>query len=102
VVDELYPTGGAAHPPGADEDRGSHAGVEAAHAMEASGSGAPDVVGEDPEVVDVLEPPVTGDPVVDEAVRLVAKAVGGPLEDQVSVYEAVHRGVQDRLADVEN
>lgn len=54
------------------------------------------------EPVDVPEPPVTGDAVVDEAVRLVAKAVLHPLEDQVPVYDAVHRGLQDRLADVED
>lgn len=61
-----------------------------------------DEVADEPEPIDVPEPPVTGDAVVDEAVRLVAKAVLHPLEDQVPVYDAVHRGLQDRLADVED
>jgi len=51
---------------------------------------------------EVPQPPQTGDPVVDEAVVRVAAAVQLPLDDQVGVYDAVHRALQDRLADVED
>jgi hypothetical protein len=50
---------------------------------------------------EVPEPPQTGDPEVDEAVAAIAVAVGGPLEEQLAVYESAHRTLQDRLADVE-
>lgn len=45
--------------------------------------------------------PVTGDDAVDDAVRHLVAAVRAPLEDQLPVLEAVHRTLQDRLADVE-
>lgn len=51
---------------------------------------------------EVPEPPVTGDPIVDEAARRVGAAVQEPLDTQVAVYDAVHRALQDRLADVED
>jgi hypothetical protein len=47
------------------------------------------------------EPPVTGDPGVDEVVAAVARAVMGPLEGQLAVYDTAYRTLQDRLADVE-
>lgn len=47
------------------------------------------------------EPPQTGDPALDEMLRALAQASEIPLEDQLPVIEAVHRGLQDRLADVE-
>ena len=47
------------------------------------------------------EPPVTGDPAVDEVVAEVARAVMGPLEGQLAVYDTAYRTLQDRLADVE-
>jgi hypothetical protein len=56
----------------------------------------------DEEPFEVPEPPVTADPVVDEAVRRVAAAARQPLDTQVAVYDAVHRALQDRLADVED
>jgi hypothetical protein len=58
--------------------------------------------GVDDEPFDVPPPPVTGDPVVDDAVARVAEAAGQPLDHQVGVYDAVHRALQDRLADVED
>jgi hypothetical protein len=45
--------------------------------------------------------PLTGDAAVDEATAAVARAVTEPLEDQVTVIEAAHRVLTDRLADVE-
>jgi hypothetical protein len=51
---------------------------------------------------EVPEPPVTGDPIVDEAAQRVGAAVQEPLDTQVAVYDAVHRALQDRLADVED
>jgi hypothetical protein len=54
------------------------------------------------EPVTAPEPPSTGDPGVDEAVRLVAGAVHGSLDDQLVAYESAHRTLQDRLADVES
>jgi hypothetical protein len=50
---------------------------------------------------EVPDPPQTGDPEVDQAVAALAVAVGGPLEEQLAVYESAHRTLQDRLADVE-
>lgn len=47
------------------------------------------------------EPPQTGDPALDEMLRALAQASEIPLEDQLPVIEAVHRGLQDRLADVD-
>ena len=47
------------------------------------------------------EPPVTGDPVVDEAVATVRHVLGVPVEEQPAIYDQVHRTLQDRLADVE-
>lgn len=60
-----------------------------------------DVPFEDVDVpYEVPEPPVTGDPVVDEGVRRVAAAAAQPLDVQVGVYDGAHRALQDRLADV--
>lgn len=50
---------------------------------------------------DVPQPPQTGDAGVDDAVALLRDAVAGPLDGQVAAYDAVHRALQDRLADVE-
>jgi hypothetical protein len=47
------------------------------------------------------DPPRTGDRDVDEVIDAVARAVGGPLEEQLAVYDAAYRTLQDRLADVE-
>ena len=47
------------------------------------------------------EAPHTGDDAVDAAVQLLAGVCDRPLDDQLSVYDAVHRTLQDRLADVE-
>ena len=54
-----------------------------------------------PPAFEVPDPPETGDPDVDSAINAVAAAMDGPLEEQVAVYEAAHRTLQDRLADVE-
>lgn len=53
------------------------------------------------EPADVPEAPQTGDAGVDEAVARLREAVSGPLDGQVAAYDAVHRALQDRLADVE-
>lgn len=53
------------------------------------------------ESVEVPEPPSTGDDAVDQAVRSLAGAMNGSLEEQVAAYESAHRTLQDRLADVE-
>ena len=57
--------------------------------------------GEAQPVFDVPAAPQTGDPDVDTAIFAVAEAMSSPLEEQVAVYEAAHRTLQDRLADVE-
>jgi hypothetical protein len=51
---------------------------------------------------DVPEPPQTGDQAVDEAVLRLAAAAHEPLETQVTAFDAAHRALQDRLADVES
>jgi hypothetical protein len=53
------------------------------------------------EPIEVPDPPLTGDPAVDDATAAVARAVGEPLATLVNVIEAAHRVLQDRLADVE-
>lgn len=50
---------------------------------------------------DVPEAPQTGDAGVDAAVARLAEAARGPLDGQVAAYDAAHRALQDRLADVE-
>ena len=72
--------------------------------VEQAMDGAHDVVGEgvdaavdtdldEPmdEPVEVPDPPLTGDPAVDDATAAVARAVGEPLATQVNVIEAAHR-----------
>ncbi len=58
--------------------------------------------GLEPESI-LAEPAATGDDAVDAALARLAQAVsaGAPLEEQLPVLEAVHRTLQDRLADVE-
>ena len=63
-------------------------------------AGAAEPVDEEP-ALDYPDPPRTGDAAVDEVIEAVAHAVRGPLEEQVAVYDAAHRTLQDRLADVE-
>ncbi|MFZ0158153.1 MAG: hypothetical protein WAL50_03900 [Kineosporiaceae bacterium] len=58
-------------------------------------------VGDEAEV-GLVQAPSTGDPGLDEALRELALASAVPLEDQLPVIEAVHRTLQDRLADVED
>jgi hypothetical protein len=48
---------------------------------------------------DVPEP--TGDPVVDEALAHLAALEGAPVREHLSVLEAVHAALQDRLSDTE-
>ena len=47
------------------------------------------------------EPPVTEDAAVDEAVARLSASANAPLEEQVAAFDAVHRTLQDRLADVD-
>ena len=47
------------------------------------------------------EPPITGDPVVDAAIAGLAGVIGVPVAEQPAAYDAVHRALQDRLADDE-
>ncbi|MEJ2577649.1 MAG: hypothetical protein P8Z68_00965 [Kineosporiaceae bacterium] len=51
---------------------------------------------------EVADPPETGDPEVDAALQRLSRAVLAPLPDQVAGYEAMHRALQDRLADAED
>lgn len=51
--------------------------------------------------IELSIPEPTGDPVLDEMLQSLAASAQLPLEDQVPVIEAVHRGLQDRLTDVE-
>lgn len=48
-----------------------------------------------------LDVPHTGDVPVDEALTRLAEAEALPLEEQVGAFDAVHRTLQDRLADVD-
>lgn len=48
-----------------------------------------------------IEVPHTGDLAVDEALTRVVEASRLPLEEQVVAFDAVHRILQDRLADVD-
>jgi hypothetical protein len=49
----------------------------------------------------VPEPPDTGDEVVGFAIGGLSALGSAALEDHPAIYEAVHRTLQDRLADVE-
>jgi len=49
----------------------------------------------------IPEPPVTGDHAVDEATATLAAASRAPLEQQVAAFDAAHRTLQDRLADID-
>ena len=51
---------------------------------------------------EVAEPPITGDAAVDGVLQQIAAVVTQSLDSQVPVYDAVHRALQDRLADVED
>jgi hypothetical protein len=57
--------------------------------------------GPDVDAPAVPDPPETGDAEVDVALSRLTELVRGPLAEHVSGYEAVHRELQDRLADVE-
>ena len=46
-------------------------------------------------------PPHTGDDLVDAALESLSGVAEQPLLDQLTVYDRVHRTLQDRLADVE-
>jgi hypothetical protein len=65
------------------------------------GDGRVGHVDDGPQPAAVPEPPVTGDAAVDEAVAAVDGVLTLPADEQPPVYEAVHRALQDRLADVE-
>ena len=56
---------------------------------------------DEPEPVEYPDPPRTGDAEVDEAIEGLAQAIGGPLDDQLTAFDAAHRTLQARLADVE-
>ena len=60
-----------------------------------------DVAGAVRHDVTVPEPPVTADAAVNEAVSRLAARAQAPLEEQVAAFDAVHRTLQDRLADVD-
>jgi hypothetical protein len=55
----------------------------------------------DAEAIDYPDPPRTGDADIDEAIEALAYAVSGPLEDRLTAFDAAHRTLQARLADVE-
>lgn len=48
-----------------------------------------------------VQPPATGDDAVDTALSGIPTALGRPLEEQLTVFEAAHTTLQDRLSDVE-
>lgn len=45
--------------------------------------------------------PQTGDRDVDEALEPLQSVLGLPVPEQVDIYAAVHRALQDRLADLD-
>jgi hypothetical protein len=47
------------------------------------------------------QPPVSGDEDVDALIAQLVAHAAVPLEEQLPILEAVHRTLQDRLADVE-
>jgi len=51
--------------------------------------------------LDEVKAPVTGDEDVDALIAQLVAHAAVPLEDQLPILEAVHRTLQDRLADVE-
>ncbi len=53
------------------------------------------------QVLELPDVPRTGDLAVDDAVQRLVAVTGATLEEQLPVLEAVHRTLQDRLADVE-
>jgi len=53
------------------------------------------------EAVAAPEPPATGDDAVDEAVATLRDVSAVPVDEQPAIYDAVHRALQDRLADVD-
>lgn len=89
------------------DDSGFQGGLEdefqGEHGQGAEGQVGPqDPAPGDPEPPEFeLQVPETGDPGLDETLRELARASAIPLEDQLPVIEAVHRSLQDRLADVE-
>ena len=67
--------------------------------------GPPDDDGQPGRDGPVPEPEPTGDPAVDEATRDLADSLRQPSADgeiRVVAFEAAHRALQDRLADVES
>ena len=81
-------------------DRAATRLVAEAATEEPDEAGAAEPVDVEP-ALDYPDPPRTGDAAVDEVIEAVAHAVRGPLEEQLAVYDAAHRTLQDRLADVE-
>jgi hypothetical protein len=63
---------------------------------------ADEIVDEEPDVelIEYPDPPRTGDAEVDEAIEGLAQAINGPLEEQLTAFDAAHRTLQARLADV--
>ena len=62
-----------------------------------------EIVDDEPDVeaIEYPDPPRTGDAEVDEAIEGLAQAIHGPLEEQLTAFDAAHRTLQARLADVE-
>jgi hypothetical protein len=56
---------------------------------------------ESPAAADEPSPPMSGDEDVDALLAQLAAHAAVPLEEQLPILEAVHRTLQDRLADVE-
>lgn len=50
---------------------------------------------------DGIEVPHTGDERVDEVLAGLLDLAGAPVSDHVAIYDAVHRGLRDSLADLE-
>lgn len=50
---------------------------------------------------DGIEVPHTGDERVDQVLAGLLNLAGAPVSDHVAIYDAVHRGLRDSLADLE-
>jgi hypothetical protein len=77
------------------------AGHDGGHVAAGEGSWPGDDVPRSAAVPEPPEPPVTGDPVVDEVVSRLPYVTSMPVEDQPEIYDAVHQVLTERLADVE-
>lgn len=77
---------------------------DAETAEEAETGGIPDepeVFAEELRAEDAVEVPETGEPRVDEVLSTLAGIENRPTSEHVGVYDEVHRGLQDALANLD-